>query len=190
MDNEFEPSGYLKKVLADGERIRFATRQHPLFFLRHIGWSLTFLVTIFLGVIWSQLALAPNNPAVSLGLLLLVIPIGLIWWSYLVWKNHAYIVTDNRVIQIRGVFNKDVVDSLLEKVNDVKTDQSLIGQWFNYGDLEVLTANDSSPNLFQHIAQPLELKRAMMDAKERRDAAHASGSAPVHTPMPAAPEPA
>ena len=167
MDTGFEPSGYLRKVLTEDERIVFATRRHALFFLRGIGWATTFLVTVFLVVLWLQIAVAPDNPAVSLGLLLLLIPIGLIWWEYLVWKNHAFVMTDRRVIQIRGVLNKEVDDSLLEKVNDLKTDQSLIGQWFDYGDIEILTANDTSPNRFEHIAHPLAFKHAMLEAKEK-----------------------
>lgn len=173
MESGFEARGYLKKVLADNETINFAVRQHPLFFLRHIAWSLLFIAGVFAVVLWTMLGLAPGHPELALGFTLLAIPIGLIWWHYLVWKNHAYIVTDHRVIQIRGVFNKEVVDSLLEKVNDVKTDQSLIGRWFDYGDVSILTANDSSTNLFQHISHPLMLKRAMMDAKEKlQDASH------------------
>ncbi len=166
MESQFEPRGYLKSVLADDERIRFAVRKHPLFFLRDIGWSVIFLISVFVVVLWAQIALVPTSPAMSLGFLLLAIPIGIIWWNYLVWKNHAYIITDNRVIQIGGVFNKTVVDSVLEKVNDVRTDQSLIGRWFDYGDVEILTANDSSANLFEHISHPLQLKQAMMEAKE------------------------
>jgi len=167
MSSGFEASGYLKRVLGEDERILFATRKHGLFFARSIGWAVTFLVTVFIVVLWAQLGLAPQSPAVSLGFLLLLIPIAMIWWEYLVWKNHAYVMTDRRVIQIRGVLNKEVIDSLLEKVNDVKTDQSLIGQWFDYGDVEILTANDTSPNLFHHIAGPLSFKRALMEAKDR-----------------------
>lgn len=177
MESGFEPSGYLRKVLADNERIQFAVRQHPLFFLRTITWSLVFTIGVFAVVLWAMLGLAPGHPELALGFGLLLLPIGLIWWHYLVWKNHAYVVTDHRVIQIRGVFNKEVVDSLLEKVNDVKTDQSLIGRWFDYGDVSILTANDSSTNLFQHISQPLTLKRAMMEAKERLQDQAAHGEA-------------
>ena len=70
------------------------------------------------------------------------------------------------MIQIRGVLNKEVVESRLEKINDVKTDQSLIGQWFDYGDVESLTANEVGNNNFHQISSPLKFKRAMMEAKE------------------------
>ncbi|MBX7248832.1 MAG: PH domain-containing protein [Caulobacteraceae bacterium] len=166
MDSGYEPRGYLKKVLGEDERIHFAVRQHPLFFLRHISWSIIFTVTVFFLVLWLQIGVTPGNPAMSLGFLLLIVPLAIIWWAYLVWKNHAFIVTARRVIQINGVLNKEVVDSLLEKINDVKTDQSLIGQWFDYGDVEILTANEVGNNVFKHISSPLQFKRAMMEAKE------------------------
>jgi hypothetical protein len=38
----------------------------------------------------------------------------------IIWTSRQYIVTDWRVIQISGVFSKEVTDSSLEKVNDVK----------------------------------------------------------------------
>ena len=167
MQAGYEPRGYLRRVLADDETILYAVREHPLFFLRHISWSLIFLVTVFAVVLWAQLGLAPGNPAMSLGFLFLIIPVGMIWWAYLVWTNRGYIVTGRRVIQMQGVLNKEVVDSLLEKVNDVKTDQSLIGQWFDYGDIQILTANEQGTSVFRHISRPLEFKKAMMEAKER-----------------------
>lgn len=172
MDAGYEPRGYLRKVLGDEELILFAVRQHPLFFLRHISWSIIFTLTIFAAVLWMMLGLAPGNPMMASGFILLVIPLGIIWWAYLVWKNHAFIVTGRRVIQIRGVLNKEVVDSLLEKINDVKTDQSLIGQWFDYGDVEILTANEVGNNTFHQISAPLKFKRAMMEAKENLGSLH------------------
>jgi uncharacterized membrane protein YdbT with pleckstrin-like domain len=76
-------------------------------------------------------------------------------------------VTNRRVIQISGVFNKDVVDSSLEKVNDVKMSQSFFGRMFGYGDIEILTASELGVNLFHEIADPIDFKTAMLNAKER-----------------------
>ena len=85
--------------------------------------------------------------------------------DYLRWNNEQYIVTDQRVIQIRGVLNKEVIDSSLDKINDVELRQSWLGRIFNYGTIEILTASDVGINEMRRIAQPLEFKRAMLDAK-------------------------
>jgi uncharacterized membrane protein YdbT with pleckstrin-like domain len=85
----------------------------------------------------------------------------------LTWSNHEYIVTNRRVIQISGIFNKDVVDSSLEKVNDVKMTQSFFGRIFDYGDVEILTASEIGVNLFKRIGDPVKFKTAMLNAKEK-----------------------
>jgi hypothetical protein len=101
------------------------------------------------------------------GLVLLIVPAIGIMNDVLVWRNKAYIVTNRRVIQIAGVFDKDVVDSSLEKVNDVKMSQSFLGRMFGYGDIEILTASELGVNLFHEIDNPVGFKTAMLNAKER-----------------------
>ena len=87
----------------------------------------------------------------------------------MVWRSNAYLVTSRRVIQISGVFGKDVMDSSLEKVNDVKMSLSFFGRMFGYGDIEILTASELGVNLFHQIADPVEFKTAMLNAKEKLD---------------------
>ena len=82
----------------------------------------------------------PGSPFAPLGLLLLLIPLASLVSEVLAWTNHKYVVTNRRVIQIFGVFNKNVTDLSLEKVNDVKMEQSAFGRMFNFGDIEILTA--------------------------------------------------
>jgi hypothetical protein len=86
-----------------------------------------------------------------------------------VWTNHRYIVTNLRVIQISGIINKNVIDSSLEKVNDVKMVQSFFGRIFNFGDIEVLTAAEMAINRFTRIGNPVRFKTAMLNAKVRLD---------------------
>ena len=87
--------------------------------------------------------------------------------DFLIWYNRQYIVTNRRVIQTSGVFSKDVVDSSLEKVNDVKLSQSFWGRLFDYGDIEILTASEVGANVFRSIGEPIKFKTAMLNAKER-----------------------
>jgi uncharacterized membrane protein YdbT with pleckstrin-like domain len=69
------------------------------------------------------------------------------------------------VVQISGVLTKEVIDSALDKVTDVRTEQNLLGRIFDFGDVEVLTASESGRNLFHMLSAPLEFKRAMLDAQ-------------------------
>ena len=117
---------YLKNQLGKNEQIIFVTRQHWLVLLGQIlaasqlALGLVILIT-FIWWIW-----LPNS-LVPLAYLLLLLPLLSMGWNLLIWTSRQYIVTDWRVIQICGVFNKEVTDSSLEKVNDVKREQSFWG---------------------------------------------------------------
>ena len=77
------------------------------------------------------------------------------------------------MIQLRGILNKAVIDSSLDKINDVELRQSWLGRMFDYGTIEILTASDVGINQMRRIAHPLDFKRAMLDAK--RNYAHGYG---------------
>jgi uncharacterized membrane protein YdbT with pleckstrin-like domain len=113
------------------------------------------------------------NPLVLLGYLLLIFPLISLLRDVLIWSNRKYVVTDRRVIQLAGVFNKNVTDSSLDKVNDVKLTQSFMGRMLGYGNIEILTASELGVNLFTHIGNPIQYKAAMINAKEKLERAPA-----------------
>jgi uncharacterized membrane protein YdbT with pleckstrin-like domain len=126
-------------------------------------------------------------PGVSslFGYLLLFIPGFSMLRDILRWNTHQYVVTNRRVVQIFGLFNKNVTDSSLEKVNDVRMDQSFWGRIFNFGDIEILTASELGINRFTFIGDPIGFKTAMLNAKFRLEQ-NGDGyvrSAPVETIM-------
>ena len=167
--DRIEAHGYLRKILGPGEQVLFVTRQHGLFLFFRIFLWLAAAVAI-VGVVLAMSA-ASGNSEVMIGATVAILPLLVVWWQWLEWANHAYILTNRRVIQMVGVLSKQVVDSLLEKLNDIKTSQSLLGRMFGYGDVEILPANEVGNNVFDHIARPLEFKSAMLEAKQALDVA-------------------
>jgi len=154
---------YLQGLLGDTEEILLETHQHWFVLFGKI-----FLELLVIGLLLAAIIVGSvYYPPAVYGLVLLVIPAIGIMNDVLVWYSKAYIVTNRRVIQISGVFNKDVVDSSLEKVNDVKMSQSVLGRMFGYGDIEILTASELGINLFHEISDPVGFKTAMLNAKER-----------------------
>jgi uncharacterized membrane protein YdbT with pleckstrin-like domain len=156
---------YLKNLLGNNEKITFVTHQHWLVLLDQVLSKSLLIVgmVILITLIWR--IWLPHLP-VAFAYLLLFLPLVGLLRNVLIWTNRQYVVTDWRVIQISGVFNKDVSDSSLEQVNDVKLDQSFLGRLFDYGDLEILTASELGANQFTHVGQPVRLKTAMLNAKE------------------------
>lgn len=165
---------YLNNLLGDNETVLFVTRQHWLVLLGEILVEalLTIAIIVLVTMLWSLLLM---NPLVLFGYLLLILPLGSMWRDYLIWSNRKFIVSTRRVIQISGVFSKNVTDSSLEKVNDVKLEQSFLGRVLDYGDIEILTASELGVNLFRRIGRPIRFKTAMLNAKEKMETEQASG---------------
>lgn len=155
---------YIKNMLGENERILLVTRQHGFVLFSSI---IAEIVVTLIAIVAISALTAMVNPLAGFGFLLLLIPLAIMLWDILTWSNRQYIVTNRRVIQISGIFSKDVVDSSLEKVNDVKMTQSFFGRLFDYGDVEILTASETGDNLFKRIGDPVKFKTAMLNAKEK-----------------------
>jgi len=153
---------YIQDLLGENERILLVTRQHWFVLFSNILLEILLIVLLVAGVV----ALSLVYPVATVGYVLVLVPLAGMIRDILIWSNRQYIVTNRRVIQISGVLSKNVVDSSLEKVNDVKMSQSFFGRLFNYGDIEILTASELGVNLFKHIGNPVGFKTAMLNAKE------------------------
>jgi len=159
---------YIQSLMGKAEKILLVTRQHWFVLFRTIVIeSLMIVILVAVGI-----AVSVAYPPVALlapvvGLLLALIPAVGMLRDILIWYNRQYLVTNRRVIQVSGVINKNVVDSSLEKVNDVKMSQSFFGRIFDYGNIEILTASELGVNQFQRIGDPVQFKTAMLNAKEK-----------------------
>lgn len=160
---------YLQQLLGDDEQIILVTRRHWLVLVGEILSEA--VLTVALAVLISLLlALVPAAaPWIALAYLLLLLPILSLGRDLVVWLNHKFVVTNRRILHIAGVLDKDITDSSLEKVNDVKLEQSLWGRLFNFGNVEILTASELGVNKFNQIADPIRFKTAMLNAKNRLD---------------------
>jgi len=163
---------YLESLLGDREKIILVAHQHWFMLVRSILVEIVLILIIFVGTIIASFSfqhLAPLPLIVAIGFVVLLIPIATMTIDILNWSNRQFIITNRRVVQVSGIFNKNVIDSNLEKVNDVKMVQSFLGRLFGYGDIEILTASELGVNLFKRIDEPVKFKTAMLNAKERVD---------------------
>lgn len=154
---------YLQGLMGQNEKITLVTRQHSFVLFSNILLEIILTLVLIVGVI----AATTLYPLAAIGFVLVLAPLGGMARDILVWYNREYIVTNRRVIQISGVLSKNVVDSSLEKVNDVKMSQSFFGRVFDYGDVEIMTASEIGVNLFKRIGDPVKFKTAMLNAKEK-----------------------
>jgi uncharacterized membrane protein YdbT with pleckstrin-like domain len=154
---------YVDSLMAHNERILLRTRQHWFVLVSMIFVEIVLIVVLFAAV--SALSILVT-PIAAVGFVILLVPIAYMLRDILTWFQKQYIITNRRVIQVSGIFSKNVTDSSLEKVNDVKMSQSFFGRIFDYGDIEILTASEMGVNLFKRIGDPVQFKTAMLNAKE------------------------
>jgi len=155
---------YINTLLGENEKMLLVTRQHWFVLFGSILLELVFIIILLVALTTAAIFLSPFS---AIGYLVLLIPLGSMVRDILIWYNRQYIVSNRRVMQVNGIINKNVIDSSLEKVNDVKMSQSFFGRIFNYGSVEILTASELGVNLFQRIEDPVHFKTAMLNAKEK-----------------------
>jgi len=158
---------YLESLLGERENVILVAHQHWFVLASSILLEVILILVIFVAAIIA----ATNFPFIGLiaaiGFALLLIPIATMTHDILNWSHRQYIITNWRVMQIAGIVNKNVIDSSLEKVNDIKMTQSFFGRIFDYGDIEILTASELGVNLFKRIDDPIHFKTALINAKEQ-----------------------
>jgi len=164
---------YIDELLSRDEQVLYEGRQHAFVVIGNILTEMFLIAILIAAGVASQAYLTEVNVAGQPGgtvVLLVCAVISLIvlisaFFDYLRWNNEQYVVTDHRVIQVRGILNKAVIDSSLDKINDIELRQSWLGRIFNFGDIEILTASEIGVNSMRKIGYPLEFKRAMLEAK-------------------------
>lgn len=160
-------NGYLKNLLGQKEDVILISRQHWLVYLQTILPELAIILLMIIGLSVSIISFHENW--IWYFALLILLPLLSILRDTLIWLNRQYVITNRRVIQVSGIINKDVTDSSLEKVNDVKLVQSFWGRLLGYGNIHIMTAAELGINLFSRIADPVRFKTTMLDAKEKEE---------------------
>jgi uncharacterized membrane protein YdbT with pleckstrin-like domain len=153
---------YLPRIMADGEAVILDARQHWVVLLKSTLGAWLLALVIIVGATYATLVLTLPG---SLGFLLLLIPAIWILAGVVRWRSLHYVITSRRVLCLSGIMSKSVTDSSLDKVNDVKMEQSIWGRMLDYGDIQILTASELGANEFRMIKNPIRFKKAMLDAK-------------------------
>jgi uncharacterized membrane protein YdbT with pleckstrin-like domain len=78
-----------------------------------------------------------------------------------------FAVTNRRVIIKIGLVSRRTVEVKLDKIESIGVEQSILGRILGYGTI-VVRGTGGTYETFRAIARPLEFRRAVNDATERR----------------------
>lgn len=163
---------YVDQLLAPGETQRYTAHQHVLFLVERIAGRVALAVLLIAAGTAGKVLLtnqgrgAAGTLFIFIAIVLALVPLVQAFWRTLAWRNEQFIVTNRRVIRVQGVLSKRTIDSSLNMINDLLTNQSLAGRLAGYGDVRIVTGNDVADEFYQGIADPLAFKRTLLQARD------------------------
>ena len=162
--------GYIDNNLLSGETVFFRT---------HLHWKVFLLPVLFVlgGLAFTAGAIYQGfDPYLSI--LILVIPLGVLFHSYLTWRCSEFAVTDKRVLIKTGIVSRHTLETILTKVENIGVEQTLWGRLFNFGTLYV-TGTGSTRETFPGIQAPLDFRKAIEAAAVAFEERRPSGRSPT-----------
>jgi uncharacterized membrane protein YdbT with pleckstrin-like domain len=157
---------YVKKLLSTNEKIIVRNHRHFFTVFGSLFKELVVLIACAIAFVSVRSWYTGDPFFFYIGIsIVALLAMASAFTDILRWQNNEYIVTSRRVIHANGIFRKNVLDSSLNKINDVVLQQSMMGRIFNYGTIKILTATDEVINLLDRIANPIGFKHAMLEAK-------------------------
>jgi uncharacterized membrane protein YdbT with pleckstrin-like domain len=156
---------YADSLLAKDEQILYRARQHWLAPVSDARNAILILLIGLVLILLEHQILHWSQVIAYAGLVLALI--GLIWIAivYFSWAAEEYLITNRRVLKVEGLLDKKAGDSSLDKINDAVLKQGIWARIFHYGDLDILTANDDQIDHYQMLADVVNFKKAMLNAK-------------------------
>lgn len=93
---------------------------------------------------------------------------GRVTWATLQWMARLYVLTDQRILRIEGVFQVDVFDCPLREVGRVDVVRCTRERLFGLGTIVISRQPENAPAaLWQMVCKPVEVQARIADAIER-----------------------
>jgi uncharacterized membrane protein YdbT with pleckstrin-like domain len=157
---------YVEKLLSTNEKIIVRAHRHFFTVFGSLFKELVILIACAVAFIYVRSWYTGDPFFFYIGIAVVaLLAMASAFVDILRWQNNEYIVTSRRVIHANGIFSKNILDSSLNKINDVILQQSMFGRIFNYGTIKILTATEEVINLLDRISKPIAFKHAMLEAK-------------------------
>ena len=108
------------------------------------------LVAAVAGPITAYVA-ASNVVFVIVGVVAAVLVVWLTVIPYIKWRSTHFVVTNEKVITRSGVFRTHTENISLDRITDVKMDQGLLQRMLGCGKLQLASAGEHAPDMFNNI---------------------------------------
>jgi len=137
----------LESYLDEGERVLLDTRPSPLFVVLWPAGTIVVVALVGAGLAWGATRVGAGAAGAILGwaAALALVRVG---WQVLDWLMRRYVLTDRRVLAMRGVLRRHIVDMPLARVQHVSQYRSLRERLFGLGSIGFATAGTGATEVF------------------------------------------
>lgn len=100
------------------------------------------------------------HPVHRLYVSLAALAVALLWFIvvYIRWNARGFTITDRRVLLDMGVFSRSSKVIALDRVQDIATNQSVLGRMLNYGRIEIDSAGAAGAEVLTAIPNPQKFR--------------------------------
>jgi len=157
------------QLLQGGETIILQLKPSPFFILLDSLGSLAALAALFVCV-----TAASRHGHLSVKHTdLLLTALGLaallrLFWQFLEWLSRVYVLTDRRIVRVKGVLRVSVFETSLRSIQHTSLQLSLRERLFGLGTIGFATAGTAvTEALWTMIARPLDVNQIVIETLER-----------------------
>jgi hypothetical protein len=152
-----------RQVLRDGEIvILFAKPSLWYIVLSSMGWA----AAVAIAASASKIA-DPRHVHIYIDAAILAI-VTRVMWATLNWMGRLYVLTDQRILRVSGVFSIDLFECPLRKVARTRPIPTFRERLLRLGSLEIIPEDDARPcAVWQTLARPAEVQEKVQRAIRR-----------------------
>lgn len=146
---------YVDSSLMPGEKVVHRTHLHKIMFF----WPCVLALLAIAAGLWILV-----HPAYHMGIagISFLIAIGFLLSPYIHYKTSEFAVTNKRVIVKIGLIQRQTLETLLQKIEAIAVDQTILGRILNYGTITI-TGTGGTRESFYNIADPLTFRRSVQE---------------------------
>lgn len=148
------------QLLDGGEVVIFALKPSLWFIPLVSGRWIAAMVLVIAAVRlapWSQSAL----PLMQLAIAAVIVRMA---WATMQWSTRLYVLTNRRVMRVRGVFNVELFECALTQIQNTWLSLSLPERIVRIGTIHVSTAADGGNAAWRMLPRPREIHEQLCDA--------------------------
>jgi membrane protein YdbS with pleckstrin-like domain len=176
-----EPSAIVSRYLFPTERFRGEWRKHWIHIIKQLAIAAG--ATVLTGWIAGVMAKHDQPGLVTFTLLVLLFILGWVGWQVGDWYLDRFILTNKRIMEVKGIVTKTVAMMPLLRVTDMKYTQSPLGRIFGYGDFELESAGqDQALRKIDNLPDPNELYLRIVEEMYEPEAVEARAMAAPNEP--------